>query len=192
VSLTLIFFFLIIAALLALLAWALRGPRAPATGKLDLTCLEETGRRHATYFTVIRQALSPADLAFLTARGLPAWARRVRKERRRIVLLYLTQLRDDFQRLLRLARAVAVVSPEVGAGQELERFWLSLQFWRRYQLLRLGLYSGLLSLPQLRGLSQMVSELAVQMEAAMKELGERAALAAKLASSLDRRGVDIP
>lgn len=191
-SFTLIFFVLIVAALLALLVWALRSPRAPAAGKFDLACLEETGRRHATYFAAIRQALSPADLEFLTARGSPARARRVRKERRKVALLYLTQLRDDFQRLLRLARAVAVVSPEVGAGQELERLWLSLQFSRRYQLLRLGLYSGLLSLPQLRGLSQMVSELAVQMEAAMKELGERAALAVKLASSLDGRDVDIP
>lgn len=191
-TLTFILFFSIVAALLALLAWALRNPRKRTAYKFDLACLEETGRRHATYFAAIRQALSTADIEFLSARGAPTRARRMRKERRRIVLLYLIQLRDDFQRLLRLARAVAVLSPQVGTGQELERLWLSWQFSRRYQLLRLGLYSGLLLLPQLSSLSQMVSDLAVRMEAAVKELGERAALAANLASSLDGRSVDNP
>jgi argininosuccinate lyase len=44
-------------------------------------------------------------------------------------------------------------------------------------------------LPQLDGLGDMVSGLSVRMEEAMKELGERAALAAELASSLNRRGL---
>jgi hypothetical protein len=56
-------------------------------------------------------------------------------------------------------------------------------------MVRLTLHSGPLSLPQLSGLSQLVSELAVQMESSMKELGERAAFAAKLGSPLDRRGL---
>jgi hypothetical protein len=55
----------------------------------------------------------------------------------------------------------------------------------------LGLNAGLLLFPQLCGLSQMVSELAVRMELAMKELGQRAAVAAELASTLDRRGLDV-
>jgi hypothetical protein len=33
--------------------------------------------------------------------------------------------------------------------------------------------------------------LSARMEAAMKELGERAAVAAELASSIDRRGLDV-
>ena len=37
----------------------------------------------------------------------------------------------------------------------------------------------------------MVSELAVRVEIAMSELGERAAIAAQMASSLDRGGVDV-
>ena len=72
-----------------------------------------------------------------------------------------------------------------------ERARLSAQFSLRYQMVRAGLYDGLLSLPRLDALSHMVSELAVRMETAMKELGERAALAAKLASSLDGRNVDV-
>jgi hypothetical protein len=191
VNLTFILFFLIVAALLALLAWALRNPTKRMQLGVASASLEQTGRRHATYLPLIRQALSPADLEFLAARGSPRLARRARKERRRVALSYLGELRSDFQRLLRLARVVASLSPEVGAAQELERVRLSFRFSCRCQMVRAALYSGLLVLPQLSGLSQMVSELAVRMETAMKELGERAALAAKLASSPDGRGVDI-
>jgi hypothetical protein len=188
---TLILFLPIVAALLAVLTWALRGPRPSSTQKLDLECLEQTGRRHATYLPLIHQALSPMDLGFLASHGSSALLRRVRKERRGVTLAYLAALHDDFQRLLRLAQVVALLSPDVGAAQEFERARLSVQFSLRYQMLRAGLYAGLLSLPRLDALSHMVSELAARMEMALKELGERAALAAKAASSLDRRGVDI-
>lgn len=185
------FFGFIIAAgvLLSLLAWALRAPRRVAVSLSD--SLEESGRRHATYVSLIRQALLPSDLDFLSARGFAKLAQRARKERRRVALLYLAQLRQDFERLLCLARVVARLSPEVAAAQELERFGLGLQFWRRYQVTRLGLRFGLIPLPQLGGLSQMVTEFAVRMDVAMKSLGERAMLAAELASSLDRRGVNL-
>jgi hypothetical protein len=182
-------FFGIVAVLLSLVIWALRNPSKNPPQEFDLASLEQSGRRHATYIALIQQALSPADIDFLSSRGSPVLVRRVKKERRSIVLLYLRQLQTDFRRLLYLARAVAVLSPEVGAGQEFERLRLSVLFSCRYQMVRLTLHSGPLSLPQLGGLSQLVSELAVQMESSMKELGERAALAAKLGSPLDRRGM---
>ncbi len=188
---TFFIFFPIVAGLLALLVWTLRNPNKRKALNIEPVSLEQVGRRHPTYLPLIRQALSPSDFAFLTSHGSPGLARRARRERRRIALSYLAELRDDFQRLLRLARVVAALSPEVGAAEELERLWLNLQFSWRYQMVRAGLYFGLLSLPKLDALSHMVSELAVRMETAMKELGERAALAAKLASSLDRRSVDI-
>jgi hypothetical protein len=186
-----LFFFPIVAALLALLAWALRGPRTHSAHNLELEHLEQTGRRHATYLPLIHQALSPRDIAFLSSHGSPELLRRARKERRRIALSYLAALHDDFLRLLRLAKVVAALSPEVGAAQELERLWLSLRFSWRYEMVRAALYCGFLSLPRLDALGHMVSELAVRMETAVKELGERAVLAAKLASSVDRHGVDI-
>jgi hypothetical protein len=188
---TLLLFFPIVAALLAVLAWALRGPRKHSAHPLDLECLEQTGRRHATYLPLIHQALSAMDFAFLASRGSPELLRRARKERRRVTLSYLAALSDDFQRLLRLAQVVALLSPDVGAAQEFERVRLSLQFRWRYQLVRARLHAGLLSFPSLDALSHMVSDLAVRMETALKELGERAALAAKTASSLDGRRVDI-
>src|SRR6266849_1169274 len=79
----------------------------------------------------------------------------------------------------------------IGASREFERLRLSLRFSCRYRLVVLGLYSGSLLLPQISGLSQIVSELAVRMESAMQEMGERAAVAAELASSLDRRWLDL-
>jgi hypothetical protein len=185
-------FFGIVAVLLVLLGWTLRTPRKRSVSQIDLTSLEQSGRRHATYFAPIQQALSPADIDFLVSRGSPKLGRRVKKERRRVVLVYLRALRSDFRRLLHLARALAVVSPEVGAAQELERFRLAALFSCRYQMVLLTLHSGSLAPPQLGGLSHLVSELAVQMEVAMKELGERAVLAGRLGSSLDGSGLDVP
>jgi hypothetical protein len=130
-------------------------------------------------------------MEFLARRGSPQIVRRVRRERRNVALLYLTQLREDFQRLLRLARAVAALSPAVGSRQELERLWLSLEFSWRYQMIRAGFRYGLLPVPQLNSLSHMVSQLAAQMETCLKELGERAATAVQMASTLDGSGVDI-
>jgi hypothetical protein len=184
-------FLAIAAVLLLLLVLALRKPRKRSTYVLDPVSLEQAGRRHATYLALIRQALAPADLDFLSARAPAGIAFRVAKERRKVALHYLACLRDDFRRLLRLAQAVAVLSSEVGTAEEFERFRLSLQFSFRYQMMRIGLYFGLLPLSQLNSLSLMVSELAVRMDNAMRELGERAALAAKIASSLNGGGVDV-
>lgn len=189
-TLTLYFFVAIVACLLALLAWAFSKPRPRKHLSEGAASLEQVDRRHATYLPLIRQALSPRDFVFLEKRGSHELVVRVRKERRRVVLSYLAGLRDDHLQLLRFAKAVALLSPEVTSSQELERAWLAVQFAFRYRILRAEVHMGRLSLRSLDGLSHMVSDLAVRVETAMSELGERAALAAKLASSLDRGGVD--
>jgi hypothetical protein len=188
---SIIIFAAIVACLLVLLAWALIGSKR--RGQLSETpaSLEQAGRRHATYLPLIRRALSPADLRFLEARGARALSARVKKERRRVALSYLEGLHGDYLRLVRVAKTVAALSPEVAASQELQRVWLSAQFSWRYHILRGEVRAGMLSLRSLDALSHMVSDLAVRVETAMNELGERAALAAQLASSLDRGGVDI-
>jgi hypothetical protein len=191
VNLTFIIFFSVVACLLVLLVWALGGPKKGKRTTDEPASLEQAGRRHSTYLPLVRQALTPTDLAFLASRGSAELAARVRKERRGIALSYLARLRDDFLRLLRLARAIASLSPQVSTAQELERAWLAVQFSCRYQWLRARLCLGLLPLRSLDTLSHMVSELAVRMETALNELGERAALAAKLASSFDRRSMNV-
>jgi hypothetical protein len=190
-TLTLWFFSTIVACLLGLLAWAIGKPRnrkRPIDGPASL---EQVGRRHTTYLPLIRQALSRTDFVYLVTHGSRELAVRVRAERRRVVLSYLANLRDDHLRLVRVAKVVAVLSPEVASAQELERAWLTVQFMSRYQILRVEVYAGLLSLRSLDALSHMVSDLAVRVETAMNELGERAMLAAKLTSSLERGGVDV-
>jgi len=183
------FFFGFVAVLLVLLIWALRSPKRQAHSSLDEAALQSPDRRHVTYLAQIHRALAPADLEFLASRGSAKLARRVRRQRRRIALLYLSSVKEDFQKLLRLARVIAVLSPEVGAAHEFERLWLGVRFSFRCHMIRIRLFCGLAALPQLSGLSVMVSGFAVRMETAIAELGERAALATELASSLESRGV---
>jgi hypothetical protein len=185
------FYLGLVVLLLLLLGWALRTPRKRGGISVGLGALEETGQRHVTYLPQIRQALAPADFEFLASRASAKLTSRVRKERRRIAFTYLYAIQEDFRRLLRLARVIAVLSPEVHTAQEFERLRLSVQFTLRCQMIRVELLLGLAPLPQLSGLSRMVSGFAVRMETAITELGERAALATELASSLERRGVSL-
>jgi hypothetical protein len=185
-------FVLAVAVLLILLAWSLRAPKKRRTPSLGpLASEQDPDRRHATYLPQIHRALAPEDFEFLASRASRRLMRRVGKERRRIALAYLSGVQEDFQRLLKLARVIAVLSPEVGATQEFERLQLGVQFALRCHMIRAKLLLGLAPLPQLSGLSNMVSGFAVRMETAVTELGERAALATELASSLERRGVDL-
>lgn len=91
--------------------------------------------------------------------------------------------------LLHTARVIAALSPEVAAGQEFERVLLTVNFLWRYRMIRMSLWVGFAPLPQLSDLSNLLSGYSVRLEEAMKELGERAALVAEMASSPDRRRI---
>jgi hypothetical protein len=149
-------------------------------------------RRHVTYFPQVKQALAADDYVHLASRGSRALSRRVRKERRKIALAYMACLRRDFLKLWRLGRVIASMSPQVGAAQELERVWLGLAFSCRYEAIRIKILLGFAPLPELGSLSEVVSRFSIRLETSMRDLGERAALAAKLASSLDGRGLHTP
>jgi hypothetical protein len=180
-----------VAILLLLLFWALRGPGTQTKFEVGPGFLEEMGKRHVSFLPQIRQALAKTDDEFLSGRSPRALQRRVRRERRDVAVAYLSALRGDFQRLLRTAKIIALLSPEVAALQEFERFGLTVKFGWRYEMIRMQLRAGLAPIPRLAGLSDLVSGLNVRMEAAMTELGTRAALAAELASSFDRRGSGV-
>ena len=173
--------------LLLILAWVLRDPRKLATPPSDLDCAEEAHRRHVTYFPQVKRAVAPEDFAFLASCGSRALAQTVRKERRAIALAYLACLRNDFMRLWRLARVIASMSQQVGVAPELERLFLVARFSWRYEVIRLKFLLGFAPLPDLSSLSDVVSRLSVRLDTAMRDLGERAALAAQLASSPDGR-----
>ena len=57
-------------------------------------------------------------------------------------------------------------------------------------MLQLRLLLGMAALPQVAAVSDLVSSLGVRVEAALKELGERAAMAVEMASAVDRRGLN--
>ena len=178
--------------LVLLLAWVLRDPRKLPQTDVDLGYAEDLDRRHVTYFPQVRQAMAAEDSAFLASRASRALTRRVQRERRRIALAYLACLRGDFLNLWRLARVIASMAPQVGAAQELERLQLGLVFSWRYEIIRMKLLLGFAPLPELGSLSEVVSRLSIRLETTMKDLGERAALAATLTSSLDGRGLNTP
>ena len=134
--------------------------------------------------------MATEDLAYVASHGSPELSSRVRKERRKIALLYMSCLRSDFLKLWRLGRVIATMSPQVGLGQEFARARLALTFSLRYEMIRIKFLLGFAPVPEIGSLSEIVSRLAIRLEAAMQDLGERAALAAKISSSLDGRGLD--
>jgi hypothetical protein len=178
--------------LMLLLAWVLRDPRELEQPDADLGNAEDLDQRHVTYFPQVRQAMAAEDSTFLSSRASQVLARRVQRERRKIALAYLACLRGDFLKLWRLARVIASMAPQLGAAQELERFQLGLAFSWHYEMIRMKFLLGFAPLPELGSLSGVVSRLSIRLETAMKDLGERAALAAKLASSLDGHGLNTP
>ncbi len=169
--------------LLILLGWALRSPSAT---RKKSGPLEEHRRSNIQYFPQIQQALAAADQKFLLEKGGTELARGVARERRKVAFSFLSALDEEFSRLLRLARIIASLSPEVAPMQEFERVRLTVAFQCRLQALRVGLALGAAGVPQLQAVSDIVSQLSVRMETAMKELGERAALAAEMASAVER------
>jgi hypothetical protein len=168
--------------LLGLMIWALRG----LTGKRRRGGLEEQARSNIQYFSQIQQALSREDREFVRAKGGPDLAGSMGGERRKVARDFLKALDKEFTRLLRLARVIATLSPEVAPLQEFERMRLSAMFHWRLRVIRIALALGASPRPQLSVVSDIVSRLNVQIQTAMKELGERAALAAELASAVDR------
>jgi hypothetical protein len=188
-NLSLFLFGGLLVILLAALIWALRVPRRLRQPDPHAALLEETGKRHVNFLPQIRQALAETDYLYLSRKAPALVARRVRRERRRVALAYLSAVREDFHSLLRMAKIIARLSPEVVTLHEFERVRLTLLFAWHYQLVRLQLRVGLVPIPGLDGLSDLVSGLSVRMETAMNELGERAALASKMASSFD--GSDV-
>lgn len=182
-------FFLIIALLFVALVWSLRGAQK-RTASSPLPALpQDLQGSHIAHLPQILRALASTDYEFASERIPQEALRRMRRDRQRVALAYLYALREEFDELLRTARGIAALSPQVAADQELERAVLTLNFLWRYRIIRIGLQMGFAPLPQIRNLSNLLSGLSVRLEAAMKELGERAAQMAEMVSSHDRRRI---
>ena len=177
-----VFFFVAVTAglgLAGLLFWALRGASQRKSHEAGPARLEHASR-DLNHIPQIRQSMDPADFEFAKATGGRRLESRLRHERRHVALLYLGAIKRDFEQSLRVARVIAVLSPEVSGSQEYERIRLSMIFRWRFQVTKARLLIGI-SEPQLFSVWQMAASMAVQMEETMAKLGERAALAAELA-----------
>ena len=181
--------FLILTALfalgLAVLLMAVLGPQRRRKREQALRALD-SAPQHLSNMRSIRQCLDPADLRYVSEKGGTQLVRRLRRERRRVAFLYLHAIRKDFEQLLRIARVVALLSPEISGTDEMQRLRLALLFRIRFEMVKMRFLVGALAVPQLTALGEMVTSLAIQMEAAIERLGERAALAAELALESDR------
>jgi hypothetical protein len=182
--------FIIVAAFAALglgglLFWAFRGAGEGTVPERGLGALD-SAPRHLGNMMQIRQSMDRADFHFAEDKGGRYLSARLRRERRQVIVLYLGAIRRDFEQSLRIARIIAVLSPEVSGSQEYERLRLSLVFRWRFQMIKLRLLTGNLAQDQVVTLGEMATSLAVQMEETMARLGERAALAAELALQSDR------
>jgi hypothetical protein len=174
----------LVAAVVGLLFWSLRR-RKEIRSEGSLGEKLEAPGSHIVYLAQVRRAIDGKDYEYLRLRGSQRLSRRVKKERRQVALSYLSALQTDFDRLLRLARVLATLSPEAVPAQEWERLRLSLWFSVRCRALKLKILLGWGILPQLTGISQTVSGLALRLEHAMSELGERAALASEPNSTVN-------
>ncbi len=188
-NLSLYLFLGLIGFLLFLFLWAIRNSKARASRSSGRSIPEDFGRTHISHWAQIRQALAKTDYEFIASRVPREVLQRMRRERRRVALAYLLALRGEFDGLLGMARVIAVLSPEVAAVQEFERLRLTVNFLWRYRIIRMSVWAGYAPLPQMDGLSNLISGLSFRLEAAMKELGERAALVAEMVSSPDRRRI---
>lgn len=187
----LVFYFFVatIVLLFLVFVWSLRKSNRHAVPALPPAIPQDLHGSHVAHLPQIQQALAPTDYEFVSGRIPREALRRMRRERRRVALGYLSALRGEFDRLLRMARIIAALSPDVVAAQELERVRLTINFLWRYQILRLSVWAGYAPLPQMDSLSNLISGFSVRLEAAMRELGERAALVAEMMSPPDPRRI---
>lgn len=185
-NITFILFILLAVLLIAALVWAVRPPKRKLVSISEvLAALSE--EHHYSRLPQILQALQPEDTAFLRARGFAPLRRKIRSERGRIALLYLDCLQEEYMKLLEASGVVAAMSPELIALDEAKRFRLNLRFALGCRYLRWRLRLGLEPWRGFRLLSEMASGMALRLEGATSQIGERAAWSLEFSSILKER-----
>jgi len=165
---------LVLALLLVALLRPRRGRAQPVQTLSDLP-VEDLLPRHLQYFAQVRRALSAEDAQYLRDRASRRTARRALRARRAVVRGFLAGLLEDFERLERLGRTIAALSPVVNRRQEFERLWLGARFRMVYAVVQFYLALGLVSVPQLEALTNQVGSLARRLHEAMAALSAASA-----------------
>jgi hypothetical protein len=168
--------------LVGLLAWASRPPARgsrPTLDVFDALCQS----RHSSRMPHILQALQPQDTEYLRSVGQAALMAIIRRQRRSIALNYLQQLQEEFEMLLEISRVLAVMSPEVIAMEEMERWKLSLAFAANCAFLKWKLRLGLQPFSGFTLLSNMATSFARHLEAATARIAEATVRSAQRSGS---------
>jgi hypothetical protein len=186
-SLTIILFILLAVLLIGALVWVGR-PVDHTVLSTDAVLTALTEEHHFSRLPKILQILQPEDTSFLGSRGFTPLRNQIRAERRRIALLYLDELQQEYEMLLKASRVVAAMAPELIALDEAERFKLNLRFALGCRYLRWKLRLGLEPQSSFGSLSEMSSGMALRLEMATTHIGERAALNSEYSSILDKGG----
>jgi hypothetical protein len=172
---TLLFFAAVVALLLTGLTWFAFSSKRRSSEKLPIGG-HELEISHISNLPYIKQALSKSDFDFLKRNGSPALAKRIHNERKKITLSYLAALRKDFDRILHTLGVLALMSPKVQAVTELRTLKLRAEFSYLYYSIYLRLQLGIAPFESISRLSHIVSGLTVQLESAMSQLTEQAAV----------------
>ncbi len=186
-SITIILFILLAVLLIGALLWAARPlERHAISADAVLKALSE--EHHYSRLSKILQVLHPGDTAFLAARGFAPLRKQIRSERKRIALLYLDDLEQEYEMLLEASRVVATMAPELIAMDEFKRLKLNMRFAMGCRYLRWKLRLGLHPQGTFGFLSEMSSGMALRLEMATSHIGERAAVTGDYSSILDEGG----
>ncbi|HXN64712.1 MAG TPA: hypothetical protein VN862_05210 [Candidatus Acidoferrales bacterium] len=161
---------LMLLILLAVILRAGSGGRVadpPSPDKVLKSSREELRPSHYRNLSVVLQALSEQDDLFLTSRVNPEIRKRARAARCAVALQFLEGLREDHRRLDRLARMLTALSHSVDRGREYRRWWVTARFELFCLLLSLKLRCGAAPIVQIRQATNLIGDLAVQLERAM-------------------------
>jgi hypothetical protein len=173
VSASLLFFLFFALVVLALLLWASRSSKHQFAPDMDVfEALSQS--RHCSRLAQILQALRPEDTEYLQQIGQAALMQALRQQRRRIARTYLDCLQEEFETLLEISRALAVMSPEVVGMEEMQRWRLSLAFAANCAFLRWRLRLGLRPFAGFTLLSDMATDIAGQLDTATTRIAEAA------------------
>jgi hypothetical protein len=169
-------FALLTLALLGALYWLSYRARRDARGTdlLQTLSADSLLPQHYKYFPQVCRALSAEDAQFLNSRTQPEVRRLALRARRNVGLNFLTGLKEDYQKLDRLARVLASLAPSANQRREAHRIWLALQFGFRWRIVWLEIWSGAAPVSQLQSMAGLIGGLAAQLQTSMNALQESA------------------
>jgi hypothetical protein len=169
---------LFVLALLGVLALAGKPSRLGSLSAEDTLAIL-SGPSHTAHLFPVLQALRPEDAQFLTTLGHPELAGRLVRERKRIGLMYLQALQNEFECLLAASRTLAVMSPQLVPLEEFERLKLNIRFALLCRYMRIRLRFGLSSQGGFDMLSAMAARISIALEGATVAAAEKAIAASE-------------